>query len=165
MATHRIHHQYSDKPGDPHSPREGAWWSHIGWLLTGESKHNNTKLMAKYAPDLAKDPFYVTLNTYHWVPIVAVSVLLFVFGGLPLVLWATCLRLTFGLHATWAVNSVTHMWGSRRFSTRDDSRNNVWSRCSPSAKAGTTTTMRIPLRPGTAWRGTRSISPGFRFRS
>ena len=54
VATHRIHHQYSDKPGDPHSPREGAWWAHIGWLLVGESKHNDTKLMAKYAPDLAK---------------------------------------------------------------------------------------------------------------
>ena len=50
VATHRIHHQFSDKPGDPHSPRDGAWWSHIGWLLTGESKHNNTKVMSKYAP-------------------------------------------------------------------------------------------------------------------
>ena len=58
VATHRIHHQYSDKPGDPHSPRDGAWWSHIGWLLVGESKHNDTKLMSKYAPDLARDPFY-----------------------------------------------------------------------------------------------------------
>ena len=59
VATHRIHHQFSDKPGDPHSPHDGAWWAHIGWILVGESKHNNTKLMAKYAPDLAKDPFYV----------------------------------------------------------------------------------------------------------
>jgi stearoyl-CoA desaturase (Delta-9 desaturase) len=125
VATHRIHHQYSDKPGDPHSPRDGAWWSHIGWLLVGESKHNNTKLMAKYAPDLAKDPFYATLNTYHWVPIIVVSALLLIFGGLPMLLWATCFRLVFGLHATWAVNSITHMWGSRRFATRDDSRNNV----------------------------------------
>ena len=125
VATHRIHHQYSDKPGDPHSPHDGAWWSHIGWLLVGESKHNNTKLMAKYAPDLAKDPYYANLNTYHWVPVVAVSVLLLVFGGWPMLLWGTCLRLTFGLHATWTVNSITHMWGNRRFNTRDDSRNNV----------------------------------------
>jgi stearoyl-CoA desaturase (delta-9 desaturase) len=125
VATHRIHHQYSDKPGDPHSPHDGPWWSHIGWLLVGESKHNNTKLMAKYAPDLAKDPYYAHLNTYHWVPVVVVSILLLVFGGLPLLLWATCMRLTFGLHATWTVNSVTHMWGHRRFQTRDDSRNNV----------------------------------------
>jgi stearoyl-CoA desaturase (delta-9 desaturase) len=125
VATHRIHHQYSDKPGDPHSPHDGAWWSHIGWLLVGESKHNNTKLMAKYAPDLAKDPFYASLNTYHWIPIVVVSLLLLLFGGLPLLLWGTCVRLVFGLHATWTVNSITHMWGHRRFNTRDDSRNNV----------------------------------------
>jgi len=125
VATHRIHHQFSDRPGDPHSPKEGAWWSHIGWLLVGESKHNNTKLMAKYAPDLARDPFYAVLNTYHWVPIVMVSALLYVFGGLPMLLWGTCFRLVFGLHATWAVNSITHMWGARRFATRDDSRNNL----------------------------------------
>ncbi len=125
VATHRIHHQYSDRPGDPHSPKEGAWWSHIGWLLVGESKHNNTKLMAKYAPDLARDPFYALLNTYHWVPIIAVSALLYIFGGLPMLLWGTCFRLVFGLHATWAVNSITHMWGQRRFATRDDSRNNL----------------------------------------
>jgi stearoyl-CoA desaturase (Delta-9 desaturase) len=125
VATHRIHHQFSDKPGDPHSPREGAWWAHIGWLLVGDSKHNDTQLMAKYAPDLARDPFYARLNTYHWVPIVLVTGLLYALGGWPMVLWATCFRLVFGLHATWAVNSITHMWGNRRFATRDDSRNNL----------------------------------------
>ena len=126
VATHLIHHQFSDKPGDPHSPRDGAWWSHVGWLLVGESKHNNSRLMAKYAPDLAKDRFYVTLNDYHWVPLVALSVILLAIGGLPLMLWATCVRIVFGLHATWLVNSATHMWGRRRFNTRDDSRNNWW---------------------------------------
>ena len=59
VATHRVHHQNSDQPGDPHSPRDGAWWSHAGWILLGETKHNNTRLMSKYAPDLAKDRFYV----------------------------------------------------------------------------------------------------------
>jgi stearoyl-CoA desaturase (delta-9 desaturase) len=54
-----------------------------------------------------------------------VSVLLYIFGGLPMLLWGTCFRLVFGLHATWAVNSITHMWGARRFATRDDSRNNL----------------------------------------
>jgi stearoyl-CoA desaturase (delta-9 desaturase) len=124
VATHRIHHQYSDKPGDPHSPRDGAWWSHIGWLLVGESKHSNTKLMAKYAPDLARDRFYVALNEYHWVTVLALGAVLFAIGGLPLFLWGTCARIVFGLHATWLVNSATHMWGGRRFDTRDDSRNN-----------------------------------------
>jgi fatty-acid desaturase len=126
VSTHRIHHQFSDKPGDPHSPRDGAWWSHIGWLLVGESKHNNTKLMAKYAPDLAKDRFYVVLNNYHWIPVILLAAVLFAFGGLPLMLWGTCLRIVVGLHATWLVNSASHMWGGRRFNTRDDSRNLWW---------------------------------------
>jgi stearoyl-CoA desaturase (delta-9 desaturase) len=125
-AIHRIHHQRSDQPGDPHSPREGAWWAHVGWILVGETKHNNTMLLGKYAPDLAKDPFYVWLNDYHWVPNVALAIILYVVGGLPFLLWAGFFRIVFGLHATWLVNSATHMWGGRRFATRDDSRNNWW---------------------------------------
>jgi stearoyl-CoA desaturase (Delta-9 desaturase) len=126
VATHRIHHQKSDQPGDPHSPRDGAWWAHVGWILVGEAKHNNTRLMSKYAPDIAKDRFYVWLNNYHWLPIVVLGAALFAIGGLPFLLWGTCLRIVVGLHATWLVNSATHMWGSRRFATRDDSRNNWW---------------------------------------
>ena len=126
VATHRIHHQKSDQPGDPHSPRDGAWWAHAGWIVLGETKHNNTRLMSKYAPDLAKDRFYVWLNNYHWVPMVVLGLLLLAIGGLPLMLWGICLRVVFGLHATWLVNSATHMWGRRRFATRDDSRNNWW---------------------------------------
>jgi stearoyl-CoA desaturase (delta-9 desaturase) len=125
-AVHRIHHQKSDHAGDPHSPRDGAWWSHVGWILVGETKHNNTRAMAKYAPDLAKDRFYTWLNNYHWLPIVVLTAVLAVIGGLPMVLWAGCFRVVFGLHATWLVNSATHMWGARRFETRDDSRNNWW---------------------------------------
>ena len=105
-AIHRIHHQRSDLPGDPHSPREGAWWAHVGWILVGETKHNNTMLLGKYAPDLAKDPFYVWLNNYHWVPNVALAVLLYAVGGLPFLLWAGFFRIVFGLHATWLVNSA-----------------------------------------------------------
>jgi fatty-acid desaturase len=126
VATHRIHHQFSDRPGDPHSPHDGAWWAHIGWLLVGESKHNDSKVMAKYAPDLAKDRFYVLLNDYHWVPLLLLAIVLFAIGGVPLVLWGIFVQIAFGLHATWAVNSATHMWGGRRFKTRDDSRNNWW---------------------------------------
>ncbi|HXI40231.1 MAG TPA: fatty acid desaturase [Bryobacteraceae bacterium] len=126
VATHRVHHQNSDQPGDPHSPRDGAWWAHAGWILLGETKHNNTRLMSKYAPDLAKDRFYVWLNNFHWVPIAVLGVVLLAIGGLPMMLWGLCVRVVFGLHATWLVNSATHMWGSRRFSTRDDSRNNWW---------------------------------------
>jgi stearoyl-CoA desaturase (delta-9 desaturase) len=126
VATHRIHHQKSDQPGDPHSPRDGAWWSHMGWILFGEANHNNTKLMSKYAPDLARDPFYVWLNNWHWVPMVALGGILYAIGGLPVFLWGIFLRVTLGLHSTWLVNSATHMFGSRRFETRDDSRNSWW---------------------------------------
>jgi len=126
VATHRVHHQKSDRPGDPHSPREGAWWSHMVWMLVGEAKHSNTRLMAKYAPDLAKDPFYVWLDNYHWLPNIVLAVLLYAIGGIPMVLWGICLRVVIGLHATWLVNSATHMWGSRRFATHDDSRNLWW---------------------------------------
>ncbi len=126
VATHRIHHQKSDQPGDPHSPRDGAWWAHVGWILFGETNHNNTKMMSKYAPDLAKHRFYVWLNNYHWVPTIVLAAALFAIGGLPLMLWAVCVRIVVGLHATWLVNSATHLWGSRRFNTKDDSRNSWW---------------------------------------
>ena len=126
VAVHRVHHQNSDQPGDPHSPRDGAWWSHVGWILTGETSHNNTLMMAKYAPDLARDRFYVVLNDWHWVPSVILAALMLALGGVPVLLWGMFARIVFGLHATWLVNSATHMWGSRRFATRDDSRNNWW---------------------------------------
>jgi len=126
VAVHRIHHQKSDLPGDPHSPRDGAWWSHVGWILFGETNHNNTRMMSKYAPDLAKHRFYIWLNNYHWVPVTIMAILILAIGGWKMLLWTTFFRIVFGLHATWLVNSATHMWGARRFATRDDSRNNWW---------------------------------------
>ena len=125
VAVHRLHHQLTDRPGDPHSPRDGKWWSHIGWILRG-SLHSETKLLAKYAPDLARDPFYVWLSKWNWVPVTVVGIGLFLTGGWSWVFWGIFLRATLGLHVTWLVNSATHMWGSRRFSTRDDSTNNWW---------------------------------------
>ncbi len=85
-------------------------------------------------PDLAKDRFHVLLSRYHWVPMVTLAVALLVAGtwigglhaGIGLVLWGIFLRVTLGLHATWLVNSATHLWGKRRFNTRDDSRNSWW---------------------------------------
>jgi fatty-acid desaturase len=126
VATHRQHHQLSDLDGDPHSPRDGGFWAHIGWILFGDSHHNNTALMAKYAPDLGRSAFYRRLNTYHYVPLIVLGLILLAIGGWPVVLWGVFLRVVFGLHATWLVNSATHMWGSRRFNTRDDSRNSWW---------------------------------------
>jgi stearoyl-CoA desaturase (delta-9 desaturase) len=126
VGTHRVHHQKADRDGDPHSPRDGGWWAHAGWVLRGAGNHNDTFLMSKYAPDLARDRFYRWLNSYHWVPLVILTAIIFAAGGLGLVLWGICFRVVFGLHATWLVNSATHMWGARRFATGDDSRNNWW---------------------------------------
>ncbi|HVW76801.1 MAG TPA: fatty acid desaturase [Alloacidobacterium sp.] len=126
VATHRVHHQHSDKIGDPHTPTEGGWWAHVGWILSGESLHAQTVMLARYAPDLTSDRFHVWLSKYHWVPLTVVGLGLLAVGGWTWVLWGIFFRVTLGLHATWLVNSATHMWGSRRFQTRDDSRNNWW---------------------------------------
>jgi len=126
VATHRIHHQHSDQPGDPHSPNEGGFWAHMGWIIFGQRKHNDTSLMSRYAPDLARDPFYVWLNNYHYVPLIVLGLILLAVGGIPLMLWGVCVRVVVGQHATWLVNSATHMWGNRRFATRDMSRNSWW---------------------------------------
>ena len=126
VAIHRQHHQHSDQPLDPHTPRVGAFWSHVGRILFGEAHHNDTGLMSRYAPDLARDPFYRWLTTYHWVPLTVLGLALLAVGGWPLVNWAIFLRVVVGLHATWLVNSATHLWGRRRFATPDDSKNSWW---------------------------------------
>ena len=134
VATHRVHHQHSDHEGDPHTPNEGTWWAHMGWVISGRALHSETARLAQYAPDLAKDRFHVWLSKYHWAPLVTVAVTLLVVGtltggikvGVGLVLWGIFLRTTLGLHATWLVNSATHLWGKRRFETKDDSRNSWW---------------------------------------
>ena len=125
-AVHRIHHQYSDDTGDPHTPRDGKWWSHMLWTIFGEALHSNTAVVGKYAPDLMQDRFYRVLNTWHWVPLVALGISLYLIGGLPWLLWGVFFRVVFGLHATWLVNSATHLWGKRRFETPDDSKNSMW---------------------------------------
>ena len=134
VSTHRVHHQLSDREGDPHTPKEGGWWAHAGWLLFGKSMHAQIEALARYSPDLRKDKFHCWLSKWHWLPITASGVVLFaggwIFGGfvngIAMVLWGVLLRVTIGLHATWLVNSATHMWGSRRFQTKDGSRNSFW---------------------------------------
>ena len=126
VATHRIHHQHTDVDGDPHSPRDGKWWSHMGWILSGKSMHHDTQTLARYVPDLAKDKFHIWITKYHYVPIIVLAVVLLAIGGLPFLMWGIFVRTVVGLHATWMVNSITHIWGSRRFATHDLSTNNWW---------------------------------------
>jgi fatty-acid desaturase len=125
VGVHRMHHKHTDKEGDPHSPRDGKWWSHMGWILNG-SVHNKSPELKRYTPDLARDSYYVWLSKYHWIPLTTVGITLFACGGWSWLLWGAVLPATIGFHVTWMVNSVTHLWGTRRFSTSDDSRNNFW---------------------------------------
>ena len=127
VVTHRIHHAYTEVEGqDPHTPRDGRWWAHMGWILRGTAQQHEDAVMWRYAPDLMKDPVHVWLNRLYFVPLVVLGIVLFAFGGWPLLLWGTFLRVTVGLHATWLVNSATHLWGTRRFETTDDSTNSFW---------------------------------------
>jgi sn-1 stearoyl-lipid 9-desaturase len=126
VATHRVHHVYTDREGDPHSPKDGVLWSHIGWIFNGQSLHWNTAVTSRHAADLAKDRFHVLLTQFHFVPQILLGFGLYYLGGWPFVFWGVFVRVVFSWHATWLVNSAAHMWGSKRFPTRDDSRNNWW---------------------------------------
>jgi fatty-acid desaturase len=126
VATHRVHHQLSDHEGDPHTPHDGTWWAHAGWIISGRTLHTHTAMLARYAPDLTKDRFQVFMSKYHWLSIATAAAICYAIGGWSMVLWGIFLRTVLGLHSTWLVNSATHLWGARRFETRDDSRNNWW---------------------------------------
>ena len=126
VAIHRLHHRYTDEPGDPHSPRDGKWWSHMGWITSGKSMHRTTEERAPYARDLVNDRFHVWISRWHWLPLTITGFLILATLGWQVTLWAVFLRVTLGLHFTWLVNSATHLWGSRRFHTEDDSRNSFW---------------------------------------
>jgi len=126
VTTHRIHHAHTDEEGDPHTPRDGRWWSHIGWVLVPPPQVMDRTQLQHYAPDLMNQRLYRWLNRFYSVPLIMLTVGLWAFGGWRVMLWGTFLRVTLGLHSTWLVNSATHLWGRRRFATNDDSKNNWW---------------------------------------
>ena len=127
VVTHRIHHAHTEVPGkDPHTPRDGGWWAHMGWILSGTAQVHEPEVLWRYAPDLMRDGFHRWLNRFYYVPVVLCGVLLLALGGWSVLMWGIFFRIVFNLHATWLVNSVTHMWGRRRFATNDDSTNCWW---------------------------------------
>jgi stearoyl-CoA desaturase (delta-9 desaturase) len=126
VVTHRIHHAHTEVQGkDPHTPRDGRWWAHMGWILTGTAQQHEDEVLWRYAPDLMKDRVHVFLNRFYYVPLVVLGIALYAVGGWPMMMWGIFIRVTVGLHATWLVNSATHMWGTRRFESNDDSTNNL----------------------------------------
>ncbi len=126
VATHRIHHQFTEQERDPHSTRPGFWWAHIGWIVRGTAQDHDREILKKYVPDLMKDKFHVLLARFYYVPLIISGVGLFFIGGWSMVLWGVFARVVFGWHSTWLVNSATHFWGTRPFKTTDDSTNNFW---------------------------------------
>lgn len=125
VTTHRLHHAFTDTDRDPHSPRNGTYWAHMGWIFRGTAQMQSEETIRKYSPDLIRDPYLMWLDKYYYVPTVVVGAISFAIGGVPMLLAAVFVRTVMLFHFTWLVNSATHLWGSRRFETRDDSRNNA----------------------------------------
>ena len=120
-ATHRLHHRYSDQPGDPHSPKEGFWYSHQGWIFDPRSGGTSTEAIR----DFARFPELVWLNQYHFVAPLTLAVLCWAIGGFAGVVWGFAVSTTLLWHATYSINSLAHIWGTRRYPTGDTSRNNL----------------------------------------
>jgi stearoyl-CoA desaturase (delta-9 desaturase) len=121
-STHRRHHRLSDRPGDAHSPREGFWWSHMGWMLSRENE--STDLGA--VKDLARFPELRFLERIWIVPPVLVGLLTWALGGTFGLVWGFFVAQVVYWHGTFTVNSLAHVFGTRRYATRDDSRNTWW---------------------------------------
>ncbi len=126
VAIHRLHHARSDQPNDPHSPTRGFWWAHMGWLFAFDEELDEYERYRTYAPDLDKDPVYRFLNATHGLWQFILAILLYLWGGLPFVVWGVVIRTVFMWHATWLVNSASHKWGYRIWATGDQSTNNWW---------------------------------------
>jgi stearoyl-CoA desaturase (delta-9 desaturase) len=141
VADHRKHHAFADEDGDPHSPHThgsrgwrgvlgGLWHAHTGWLFDREERAS----ARRYARDLREDPTMRFID--RWFPLwVLLGLALPALAGLSLsggdpaaaatgFLWGGLVRVFLQHHATWSVNSICHMYGTRPFVTRDESRNN-----------------------------------------
>ncbi len=122
-ANHRVHHKYSDQEEDIHSPvQRGFWWSHVGWILAPDYEATDLERI----PDMARYPELRWLNQHYLVPPVGLAVLLYLVGGMTWLVWGFFVSTTVLWHSTFTINSLAHVWGSRRYDTADASRNNLW---------------------------------------
>ena len=121
-AHHRDHHKYSDGEGDVHSPKIGFWWSHAGWVLSEKFDAYDPKRVS----DLYKFPELRWLDKWHFVPVLALALATFALGGWAGLVWGFFVSTVMLWHGTFFINSLAHVWGSRRYATTDTSRNNLW---------------------------------------
>lgn len=126
VAGHRIHHAHSDRELDPHNSRNGFWWAHLGWIFYRDLELGTFKGYKNYAKDLVADPFVLFLDRWYVVLQFALGGILFLVGGWSFVVWGTFVRLVFGWHCTWLVNSAAHMFGYQSYFSNDNSRNCWW---------------------------------------
>ncbi|MEX1158392.1 MAG: acyl-CoA desaturase [Thermomicrobiales bacterium] len=118
-ANHLKHHAHSDEEGDPHSPLEGFFHAHIGWLFVAPPAERE-----RYCKRHMADPVisFVDRTFLIWV---GLGLLIpFLLGGWMGLLWGGFVRIAVVNHVTWAVNSVCHTFGDRPFDIKDESRNN-----------------------------------------
>ncbi len=122
-ANHRHHHKYSDQEEDIHSPlHTGFWWSHVGWILTAENEETHWDLIG----DFKKYPELVFLNKHPHLPAIALALILLFTGGASALMWGFFLSTVLLWHGTFTINSLSHVFGTRRYTTTDTSRNNFW---------------------------------------
>ena len=134
VANHRKHHAHSDQEGDPHSPHDGPWWSHIFWLAVWKGPRPTPSTFAAGCPTWPKirssAGSAAMFLPSHFVFGLLLMAAGYAYGGwymaASFLVWGVFVRLVFVLHSTWFVNSASHMWGYRNYETTDDSRNNWW---------------------------------------
>ena len=133
VADHRKHHACSDQEGDPHTPNDGGLWSHMTWLAFHTHNGDRKAYLERWAPDLYKERGMRLMDILFLPAHIAVGAVLFAVGyfwmqdfymACSLLVWGMFVRLVLVLHATWLVNSASHMFGYRNYETTDDSRNN-----------------------------------------
>jgi fatty-acid desaturase len=134
VAVHRKHHRYTDVPGrDPHSPSEGFWWAHIGWMLL-ENPAIDANIIPDYVRTMTRDRFHRWAHKYWWGPAIVVGAFLLILGwclggnsfALELFLWGSIVHIPFGWHISWSVNSFGHRLGSRTYDDLADDSTNNW---------------------------------------
>ncbi len=117
---HRQHHKHSDLEGDVHSPKHGLFWSHMGWIIA----EDYVETPASQIREFEKYPELLWLNRWWYVPPVALGFLCWLVGGWTGLFWTFAVSTVLLYQATFCINSLAHIWGSRRYETTDTSRNN-----------------------------------------